>query len=263
MRDYTSLNWRNEVRTWFTIRSAVLISFKIWLLHVLNFGLLSLTVDKPTTHVSFCHLGVFFNLFTKTWDTGQPINSLQIMLKMAAVKARTMRLLTERTESHPQGMEAVVTFIAFVRQIYEDVSKSFRTDHLERELQMIQLSAVRCSCIAILWVSLVSFATITLCVASQRVFIVDVYFVIDSVRNLLDTPSYKWQSVLASSPFGDSWPYHYDFIRHGESFLTSGRSAEALKRRSVWVKSPLKGQCRGRSNQEGVRHLSLDRTFRV
>jgi hypothetical protein len=35
----------------------------------------------------------------------------------------------------------------------------------------------------------VSFAAITLCVASQRVFIVvSVYFVIDSVRKLLDTP---------------------------------------------------------------------------
>jgi hypothetical protein len=34
-----------------------------------------------------------------------------------------------------------------------------------------------------------SFATITLCVASQRAFIVVVYFVIDSVRKLLDTPS--------------------------------------------------------------------------
>jgi hypothetical protein len=49
----------------------------------------------------------------------------------------------------------------------------------------------RCSCIAILWVSLVSFIAITLCVASQRVFIVvSVYFVIDSVQKLLDTPSY-------------------------------------------------------------------------
>jgi hypothetical protein len=39
----------------------------------------------------------------------------------------------------------------------------------------------------------VSSAAITLCVASQRVFIIivdDVYFVIDSVRKLLDTPSY-------------------------------------------------------------------------
>jgi hypothetical protein len=42
----------------------------------------------------------------------------------------------------------------------------------------------------------VSFAAITLCVASQRVFITVVYFVIDSVRKLLDTPSYPpWGSV--------------------------------------------------------------------
>jgi hypothetical protein len=32
---------------------------------------------------------------------------------------------------------------------YEGVSKSFRTGRLERELQMVQLSATRCSCIAI------------------------------------------------------------------------------------------------------------------
>jgi hypothetical protein len=74
---------------------------------------------------------------------------------------------------------------------YEGVSKSFRTGHLERELQTVQLSATSCSCIAILWVSLVSFAAITLCVASQLVFIVvSVYLVIDSVRKLLVTPSY-------------------------------------------------------------------------
>jgi hypothetical protein len=36
----------------------------------------------------------------------------------------------------------------------------------------------------------VSFAAITLCVTSQRVFVVvNVYFVIDSVRKLLDTPN--------------------------------------------------------------------------
>jgi hypothetical protein len=34
--------------------------------------------------------------------------------------------------------------------MYEGVSKSFRTGRLERELQMVQLSATRCSCIAIL-----------------------------------------------------------------------------------------------------------------
>jgi len=62
---------------------------------------------------------------------------------------------------------------------------------VERELQVVQLSATRCSCIAILWVSLASFAAITFCVASQRVFIlVNGIFRYDSVRKLLDTPSY-------------------------------------------------------------------------
>jgi hypothetical protein len=74
---------------------------------------------------------------------------------------------------------------------YEGVSKSVRIGRLEEELQMEQLSATRCSCIAILWVNLVRFAAINLCVASQRVFIIIVvYFVIDSVRKLLDIPSY-------------------------------------------------------------------------
>jgi hypothetical protein len=60
---------------------------------------------------------------------------------------------------------------------YEGVSRSFWTDRLERELQMLQLSATRWGFIAILWVSLVSFAAITLCVVSQRVFIVvSIYF---------------------------------------------------------------------------------------
>jgi hypothetical protein len=56
-----------------------------------------------------------------------------------------------------------VSYHASCRQLA--LSKSFRTGRLERGLQMVQLSATRCSCIAILWVGLVSFAAITLCVA--------------------------------------------------------------------------------------------------
>jgi hypothetical protein len=62
------------------------------------------------------------------------------------------------------------------------------------------------SCIAILWVSLVSFAAIILCVASQRVFIFVVYFVIDSVRKLLDTPSWlhmSWEVCCEGYVDGD------------------------------------------------------------
>jgi hypothetical protein len=58
---------------------------------------------------------------------------------------------------------------------------------------MVQLSAIEYGCIAIFLGSLVSFAATTLCDASQRAFVVVVvvvYFVIDSVRKVLDTPSY-------------------------------------------------------------------------
>jgi len=73
--------------------------------------------------------------------------------------------------------------------MYEGISKSFRTGRLSRELQMVQLSATRCSCVAILRAGLVSFAAITLCVASQQVFmVVSIYFVIYSVQKLLDIP---------------------------------------------------------------------------
>jgi hypothetical protein len=53
-------------------------------------------------------------------------------------------------------------------ETFEGVSISFRTGRLERELQMVQLPVTRCSCIAILWVSLVSFAP--LCCFSTSVY---------------------------------------------------------------------------------------------
>jgi hypothetical protein len=74
--------------------------------------------------------------------------------------------------------------------VYGGVSKRFRTGRQERELQIVQLSVTRCRFIAILLV-LASFTAITLCVAYQRVIPkLSVYFVIDSVRKLLDTLSY-------------------------------------------------------------------------
>jgi hypothetical protein len=72
---------------------------------------------------------------------------------------------------------------------YDGVSKRFRTSNLERELQMVQLSATRCSFIDILLVSLVSFTDNPLCCFSMSVYCC--YFLIDSVRKLLDTHSYN------------------------------------------------------------------------
>jgi uncharacterized membrane protein AbrB (regulator of aidB expression) len=63
-------------------------------------------------------------------------------------------------------------------------------------MQMVQLSATRCSCITIFVSQSSEFSATTLCVASQRVLIVVVvvvvvvYFVIDSDRKRLDPPSY-------------------------------------------------------------------------
>jgi uncharacterized membrane protein len=48
-----------------------------------------------------------------------------------------------------------------------------------------------------------SFATITRCVVSQRVFIIVIVFVIDSVRKLLDTPSYKTVIIYINSNLKD------------------------------------------------------------
>jgi hypothetical protein len=100
-------------------------------------------------------------------------------------------MLPERQHDHSPLSSAEVKN-AF--PLYECASKNLRNGRLERELQMIQFSTIGCSSIAILWVSLVSFAAITLCVASQRVFIFVVYFVMHSVRKLLDTPSYAFMA---------------------------------------------------------------------
>jgi hypothetical protein len=79
---------------------------------------------------------------------------------------------------------------------YEDVFKSFRTGCLERELQMVRLSATWCSYMAILWVSLVSFAAITLYVTARRVFIVVVYYVHRLGPETSDILTYLYRAFL-------------------------------------------------------------------
>jgi hypothetical protein len=82
---------------------------------------------------------------------------------------------------------------------YKGVSKSFRTGRLELEPQMVQLSATRFSCIAILWVSIVSFPAINLCVASQRVFIVVVIYLANQSGNFWIHPR-MLHNVMEQSP---------------------------------------------------------------
>jgi hypothetical protein len=78
-------------------------------------------------------------------------------------------------------------FIQPLQGVYKVVSKSFRTGRLERELQMVQLSATRCSCIAILVSQSSDFCRHNpLCCFSTSAYYC--YFVIDSIRELLDKP---------------------------------------------------------------------------
>jgi len=77
---------------------------------------------------------------------------------------------------------------------------------------MVQLSATRCSFIAIGWVSVVSFVTITLYISSQRVFnVVSMYFIIDSVRKFLDMLSYLFFAVLFTEIM--KLFLYYDYLR--------------------------------------------------
>jgi hypothetical protein len=63
----------------------------------------------------------------------------------------------------------------------------------------------------------VSFAATTLCVASQRVFIVvSVYFVIDSVRKLLDTPSYL---LLYFDKYSHRKSFHIKFLDLNDIYI--------------------------------------------
>jgi hypothetical protein len=61
----------------------------------------------------------------------------------------------------------------------------------------MQLSATRCSYIAILWVNLVSFAAITLCVASQRVFIIIIIIIIIVISLWLSPETFGYILVLS------------------------------------------------------------------
>jgi len=109
--------------------------------------------------------------------------------------------------------------------IYEGVSESFRTGLLERELQMVQLSATKYSCIAIWWVSLVSCTTLTLCVAS-RIFVVVVYFVMSQSGNFLIYPHIKATSATIMFFFfisGDFGTYQLrQSLLHMLAALTAG-----------------------------------------
>jgi hypothetical protein len=62
----------------------------------------------------------------------------------------SFRVVSRRTVSSYSITGLINLKYACLLDVYKSVSKSFRTGRVERELQMIQLSATRCSSIAIL-----------------------------------------------------------------------------------------------------------------
>jgi len=80
---------------------------------------------------------------------------------------------------------------------------------MEWELQIVKLSATKCSYIAILWLSLVSFGAITLFVASKLVFIVvSVYFLTTQSGNFWIHPC-MWSSCFSDMSIGHSSPLEW------------------------------------------------------
>jgi hypothetical protein len=120
----------------------------------------SLRVEPPSSVIrpGSCPLRNKLLIILRTPSSPQPMKWITVTLQMFQLSR-----LVKRSKLN--------WCLAIYRNLYEAVSKSFRTGRLERELQMVQLSATRYSCIAILWVSLVCFAAITLCVASLLLLI--------------------------------------------------------------------------------------------
>jgi hypothetical protein len=69
----------------------------------------------------------------------------------AASLFRKLRWLSGNAQEQiiPMTVTRIKMFLIWNKGTYEVVSKSFRTGRLEREMQMLQLSATRCSYIAI------------------------------------------------------------------------------------------------------------------
>jgi hypothetical protein len=88
---------------------------------------------------------------------------------------------------------------------------------------MVQLSATKCSCITILWVGLVSFAAIALCVASQRVLIV----------------------FSLSNQSGNFWIHSHTNDSHGVSSIFYNKLVPVLKHRTMETHVELEVKFRG------------------
>jgi hypothetical protein len=194
-------------------------------------------IDIFVSNSSMCNLKLKNCLIKLCWNTGVAFK-VQELLKLSQPQNQfPLKSFLQSYDRHHSFQYCTCSFIYFSTKPRGGLSVQVWSKYHVRGCiqkflhwpQMVQLSATRCNCIAILWVSLVSFAAITLCVASQRVFIVTVvvYFVIDSVRKLLNTPSYACRCTLLAFIWSSTWdslhqfPLRTSFVSHF-LFLTVG-----------------------------------------
>jgi hypothetical protein len=131
-----------------------------------------------TVHLLLCHAPKQF----WGWRTISPWRGLSVHLQYCMWNSVVSSSIHLKRHKHALiNLHSYYTKYFRVSFYKQGCIQSFQTGYLEQELEMVQLSATRCNCIAILWVSLVNFATITLCVAS-RVFVV-AYFVMTQSGN--------------------------------------------------------------------------------
>jgi hypothetical protein len=122
----------------------------------------------------------------KRWHESWP-EYRKVGLGECSVCGRNPQTSSHGAGNYWHGSSRLARYLMYLVSLYESVSKSVRTGRLERELQMVQLSATGCNCIAILWVSLVSFFRHNpSCCFSTSVYYCCLF--IYPVRKLLDTP---------------------------------------------------------------------------
>jgi hypothetical protein len=134
---------------------------------------------------------------------------------------------------------------------YKGVFGSSRTGRLERELQMVQFSATRCSCIAILWVSLVSFAAMTLCVVLKECLLMFI--------SLWLSPETFGYTLVCVCIFMYVWIYEGRSQSSWTHLITLSRNFVEVRWRSLFRSTSLGKRCNSYNAPPTSRKRAADR----
>jgi len=141
---------------------------------------------------------MFVIVFIRARHWTQSTISHPISLRPILISYFHLRLGPQTVSKIFSNVSFVIIPSSFIR-LYEGVPKSFRTGRLERELQMIQLSVTRCSLYSYFVSQSSEFCRHNpLCRLSTSFYCCRRIFRCDSVRKLLDKPSYVTFETVAS-----------------------------------------------------------------